>query len=225
MLPRGLGWLKPPQIEQGMCRQQALPRLESYCEGSRVLEEALGRAGDWGEAAWPRVAHGLGSGRMAVPPPHLASFLLPPRSSSSRDRSEKAGDRGDRESRSEKSGDRLERPERGERGERNRSALTKRSFSKETEDRSREREKQGGPEAVRKAASMTEERDRSREPGELGRILERSSGSGCRAAPDPRAPRSKTRASSSRSIAQAHAVRRGAGEEIQGDHRGISAHQ
>ncbi|NXA63480.1 IF4G1 factor, partial [Mohoua ochrocephala] len=79
------------------------------------------------------------------------------RSSSSRDRSEKAGDRGDRESRSEKGSDRLER------ADRNRSALTKRSFSKETEDRSREREKQGGPEAVRKAASMTEERDRSRE--------------------------------------------------------------
>ncbi|XP_071423136.1 eukaryotic translation initiation factor 4 gamma 1 isoform X2 [Pithys albifrons albifrons] len=85
------------------------------------------------------------------------------RSSSSRDRSEKAGDRGDRESRSEKGGDRLERPDRGERADRNRSALTKRSFSKETEDRSREQEKQGVPEAVRKAASMTEERDRSRE--------------------------------------------------------------
>ncbi|NXG26359.1 IF4G1 factor, partial [Grallaria varia] len=85
------------------------------------------------------------------------------RSSSSRDRSEKAGERGERESRSEKGSDRLERPDRGERADRNRSALTKRSFSKETEDRSREREKQGGPEAVRKAASMTEERDRSRE--------------------------------------------------------------
>ncbi|NXL73319.1 IF4G1 factor, partial [Leptocoma aspasia] len=85
------------------------------------------------------------------------------RSSSSRDRSEKAGDRGDRESRSEKGSDRLERLDRGERVDRTRSALTKRSFSKETEDRSREREKQGGPEAVRKAASMTEERDRSRE--------------------------------------------------------------
>ncbi|NXV19916.1 IF4G1 factor, partial [Cepphus grylle] len=91
------------------------------------------------------------------------------RSSSSRDRLEKAGDRGDRESRSEKGSDRLERPDRGERVDRNRSALTKRSFSKEAEDRSREREKQGGPEAVRKAASMTEERDRSRETGELGR--------------------------------------------------------
>lgn len=154
----------------------------------QVLEEALGRPGDWGEAAWPRVAPRVGVRVGGSAPLHLAPFLLLPRSSSSRDRSEKAGDRGDRESRSEKSSDRLERPERGERGERNRSALTKRSFSKETEDRSREREKQGGPEAVRKAASMTEERDRSREPGELGRILEGSSGSGCWAAPDPRAP-------------------------------------
>uniref|UniRef100_U3IM23 Eukaryotic translation initiation factor 4 gamma 1 n=1 Tax=Anas platyrhynchos platyrhynchos TaxID=8840 RepID=U3IM23_ANAPP len=102
--------------------------------------------------------------QQSTPADSLESRRVVQRSSSSRDRSEKAGDRGDRESRSEKSGDRLERPERGERGERNRSALTKRSFSKETEDRSREREKQGGPEAVRKAASMTEERDRSREP-------------------------------------------------------------
>ncbi|NWZ20474.1 IF4G1 factor, partial [Asarcornis scutulata] len=99
--------------------------------------------------------------QQSAPADSLESRRVVQRSSSSRDRSEKAGDRGDRESRSEKSGDRLERPERGER---NRSALTKRSFSKETEDRSREREKQGGPEAVRKAASMTEERDRSREP-------------------------------------------------------------
>lgn len=99
------------------------------------------------------------------------------RSSSSRDRSEKAGDKGDREPRLEKGSDRLERPDRGERVDRNRSALTKRSFSKETEDRSREREKQGGPEAVRKAASMTEERDRSRETSELGRSV--IPGSGC----------------------------------------------
>ncbi|NXA51092.1 IF4G1 factor, partial [Nothocercus julius] len=101
--------------------------------------------------------------QQSTPAESLESRRVVQRSSSSRDRSEKAGDRGDRESRSEKGSDRLERPDRGERGERNRSALTKRSFSKETEDRSREREKQGGPEAVRKVASMSEERDRSRE--------------------------------------------------------------
>ncbi|NXJ75352.1 IF4G1 factor, partial [Trogon melanurus] len=101
--------------------------------------------------------------QQSTPAENLESRRVVQRSSSSRDRSEKAGDRGDRESRSEKSSDRLERPDRGERADRNRSAVTKRSFSKETEDRSREREKQSGPEAVRKAASMTEERDRSRE--------------------------------------------------------------
>ncbi|NWX42079.1 IF4G1 factor, partial [Steatornis caripensis] len=101
--------------------------------------------------------------QQSTPAESLESRRVVQRSSSSRDRSEKAGDRGDREPRSEKGSDRLERPDRGERADRNRSALTKRSFSKETEDRSREREKQGGPEAVRKAASMSEERDRSRE--------------------------------------------------------------
>ncbi|NXA31194.1 IF4G1 factor, partial [Eudromia elegans] len=101
--------------------------------------------------------------QQSTPAESMESRRVVQRNSSSRDRSEKAGDRGDRESRSEKGSDRLERPDRGERGERNRSALTKRSFSKETEDRSREREKQGGPEAVRKVSSMSEERDRSRE--------------------------------------------------------------
>ncbi|NXP76568.1 IF4G1 factor, partial [Ramphastos sulfuratus] len=101
--------------------------------------------------------------QQSTPAESMESRRVVQRSSSSRDRSEKTGDRGDRESRLEKGSDRLERPDRGERADRNRSALTKRSFSKETEDRSREREKQAGPEAVRKAASMTEERDRSRE--------------------------------------------------------------
>ncbi|KFW81437.1 Eukaryotic translation initiation factor 4 gamma 1, partial [Manacus vitellinus] len=101
--------------------------------------------------------------QQSMPAESSESRRVVQRSSSSRDRSEKAGERGDRESRSEKGSDRLERPDRGERADRNRSTITKRSFSKETEDRSREREKQGGPEAVRKAASMTEERDRSRE--------------------------------------------------------------
>ncbi|NXX81838.1 IF4G1 factor, partial [Urocolius indicus] len=101
--------------------------------------------------------------QQSTPAESVESLRVVQRSSSSRDRSEKAGDRGERESRSEKGSDRLERPDRGERADRNRSAVTKRSFSKETEDRSREREKQGGPEAVRKAASMSEERDRSRE--------------------------------------------------------------
>uniref|UniRef100_U3F610 Eukaryotic translation initiation factor 4 gamma 1 n=3 Tax=Micrurus TaxID=8634 RepID=U3F610_MICFL len=85
------------------------------------------------------------------------------RSSSSRDRSEKGSERSERVERAER-GDRVERSERVERAERNRTPVTKRSFSKEMDDRSRERERQGVLETVRKVASMTEERDRSREP-------------------------------------------------------------
>ncbi|XP_053162664.1 eukaryotic translation initiation factor 4 gamma 1 isoform X12 [Hemicordylus capensis] len=87
------------------------------------------------------------------------------RSSTSRDRSEKGGERGDRLERERpERGERLERSERPERSDRNRTPVTKRSFSKEMDDRSRERERQGVLESVRKVSSMTEERDRSREP-------------------------------------------------------------
>uniref|UniRef100_A0A8C6YGZ4 Eukaryotic translation initiation factor 4 gamma 1 n=1 Tax=Naja naja TaxID=35670 RepID=A0A8C6YGZ4_NAJNA len=72
-------------------------------------------------------------------------------------------ERSERVERAER-GDRVERSERVERAERNRTPVTKRSFSKEMDDRSRERERQGVLETVRKVASMTEERDRSREP-------------------------------------------------------------
>ncbi|XP_068137423.1 eukaryotic translation initiation factor 4 gamma 1 isoform X2 [Hyperolius riggenbachi] len=81
------------------------------------------------------------------------------RGSSSRDRSEKDMERFDRGDRFEKA-DLFERPDRSERS---RTVITKRSFSKETEDRSREREAQIPQEAVRKVASMTEPRERSRE--------------------------------------------------------------
>lgn len=81
------------------------------------------------------------------------------RGSSSRERSEK--DRGERFDRS----DRFEKEffERTDRSGRSQAIVTKRSFSKETEDRSREREAQIPQEAVRKVSSMTEQRDRSRE--------------------------------------------------------------
>ncbi|KAM6224598.1 eukaryotic translation initiation factor 4 gamma 1 [Rhynchocyon petersi] len=77
------------------------------------------------------------------------------RSSLSRERGEKAGDRGDRLERSERGGDR------GDRLDRARAPATKRSFSKEVEERSRERPTQ--PEGLRKAASLTEDRDRGRD--------------------------------------------------------------
>uniref|UniRef100_A0A7M4FY00 Eukaryotic translation initiation factor 4 gamma 1 n=1 Tax=Crocodylus porosus TaxID=8502 RepID=A0A7M4FY00_CROPO len=105
-------------------------------------------------ASWREWGHPL----LAV----IFPFSLPCRSSSSRDRSEKASERSDRLDRERSDrGDRLDRADRGDRA---RPALTKRSYSKETEDRSRERDKTGALEAVRKVASMTEERDRSREP-------------------------------------------------------------
>lgn len=79
------------------------------------------------------------------------------RSSLSRERGEKAGDRGDRLERSERGGDR------GDRLDRSRTPATKRSFSKEVEERSRERPSQ--PEGLRKAASLSEDRDRGRDAG------------------------------------------------------------
>ncbi|XP_056421627.1 eukaryotic translation initiation factor 4 gamma 1 isoform X2 [Hyla sarda] len=82
------------------------------------------------------------------------------RGSSSRDRSEK--DRGDRFDRGERfdKGDLFERSGRSDRA---RAVLTKRSYSKETDDHSRERGRQIPQEAVRKVASMTEPRDRSKD--------------------------------------------------------------
>ncbi|XP_075058541.1 eukaryotic translation initiation factor 4 gamma 1 isoform X3 [Mixophyes fleayi] len=82
------------------------------------------------------------------------------RGSSSRERSEK--DRGDRFERNERfdKGDLFERSDRSDRA---RAVLTKRSYSKETDDRSREREAHIPQEAVRKVASMTEQRDYTKE--------------------------------------------------------------
>ncbi|KAM9315869.1 eukaryotic translation initiation factor 4 gamma 1 isoform 1-T2 [Gastrophryne carolinensis] len=84
------------------------------------------------------------------------------RGSSSRDRSEKERDRGDRFDRSDRF-DKGDLFERSDRSERSRAVITKRSYSKETDDRSREREAHIPQEAVRKVASMTEPRDRSRD--------------------------------------------------------------
>ncbi|XP_029111212.1 eukaryotic translation initiation factor 4 gamma 1 isoform X2 [Scleropages formosus] len=86
---------------------------------------------------------------------------LPQRTSSSRDRGERS-DRFDRADRLDRGGDRFDRRDgRGpDRGDRNRPPVTKRSYSRETDDRSRERER-GPTDPVRRVSSMTEERDRS----------------------------------------------------------------
>ncbi|XP_066890234.1 eukaryotic translation initiation factor 4 gamma 1 isoform X10 [Kogia breviceps] len=90
--------------------------------------------------------------QQAVPTESTDNRRVVQRSSLSRERGEKAGDRGDRLERSERGGDRLDRA---------RTPATKRSFSKEVEERSRERPSQ--PEGLRKAASLTEDRDRGRD--------------------------------------------------------------
>ncbi|KAM4589651.1 eukaryotic translation initiation factor 4 gamma 1-like isoform 1-T1 [Fundulus diaphanus] len=75
---------------------------------------------------------------------------VPQRNSSSRERS-------DRFERSDRGGDRFDR--RDDR-DRNRIQVTKRSFSREKEERSRERDQRGSTDPVRRVASVTEERDR-----------------------------------------------------------------
>lgn len=81
------------------------------------------------------------------------------RNSSSRERS-------DRFDRSDRGTDRFERrDERRDDRDRNRLQVTKRSFSRENEERSREREQRGPADPVRRVASMTDDRgsrDRAR---------------------------------------------------------------
>lgn len=76
------------------------------------------------------------------------------RNSSSRERS-------DRFDRSDRGSDRFDRrDERRDDRDRNRLQVTKRSFSRENEERSREREQRGSADPVRRVASMTDDRDR-----------------------------------------------------------------
>uniref|UniRef100_H3D9X4 Eukaryotic translation initiation factor 4 gamma 1 n=1 Tax=Tetraodon nigroviridis TaxID=99883 RepID=H3D9X4_TETNG len=80
---------------------------------------------------------------------------VPQRNSSSRER----GDNFDRSNR----GERFDRGEdRRDDRDRNRLLVTKRSFSREKEERSREREQRGPADPVRRVASMTDDRDRAR---------------------------------------------------------------
>lgn len=76
------------------------------------------------------------------------------RNSSSRERS-------DRFDRSDRGSDRFDRrDDRRDDRDRNRLQVTKRSFSRENEERSREREQRGSADPVRRVASMTDDRDR-----------------------------------------------------------------
>ncbi|XP_036928829.1 eukaryotic translation initiation factor 4 gamma 1-like isoform X1 [Acanthopagrus latus] len=94
------------------------------------------------------------------PPSSAGSALdsdrrVPQRNSSSRER-------GDNFDRSNRGSDRFDRrEERRDDRDRNRLQITKRSFSRENEERSREREQRGSADPVRRVASMTDDRDRS----------------------------------------------------------------
>uniref|UniRef100_A0A671XXK8 Eukaryotic translation initiation factor 4 gamma 1 n=1 Tax=Sparus aurata TaxID=8175 RepID=A0A671XXK8_SPAAU len=77
-------------------------------------------------------------------------------------RNSSSRERGDNFDRSNRGGDRFDRrEERRDDRDRNRLQITKRSFSRENEERSREREQRGSADPVRRVASMTDERDRS----------------------------------------------------------------
>lgn len=74
-----------------------------------------------------------------------------------------------RNSSSRERADNFDRSDRFDRGEdrrddhdRNRLLITKRSFSREKEERSRDREQRGPADPVRRVASMTDDRDRAR---------------------------------------------------------------
>ncbi|CAB1349176.1 unnamed protein product [Coregonus sp. 'balchen'] len=103
---------------------------------------------------------------------------LPQRNSSSRDRGSDRFERHDRGS-----NDRFDR--RDDR-DRNRPPVSKRSFSRETEEHSREREHRGPADPVRRVASMTDDRDRgSRDRARSKENVKRE------AAPTPPPPQTK----------------------------------
>lgn len=88
-------------------------------------------------------------------------FIAAPLSSPSH-RNSSSRERGDNFERSNRS-ERFDRGEdRRDDHDRNRLLVTKRSFSREKEERSREREQRGPADPVRRVASMTDDRDRAR---------------------------------------------------------------
>ncbi|XP_029571518.1 eukaryotic translation initiation factor 4 gamma 1 isoform X9 [Salmo trutta] len=97
-------------------------------------------------------------------PSHDSDRRVPQRNSSSRDRGSDRFERHDRGS-----NDRFDRrDDRRDDRDRNRPPVTKRSFSRETEEHSREREHRGPADPVRRVASMTDDRG-SRDRGSRDR--------------------------------------------------------
>uniref|UniRef100_A0A672ZTJ3 Eukaryotic translation initiation factor 4 gamma 1 n=1 Tax=Sphaeramia orbicularis TaxID=375764 RepID=A0A672ZTJ3_9TELE len=107
-------------------------------------------------------------GRMGAPPQDEGWNTVPisknrPFDTSRFSKITKVGERerSDRFDRSDRGGDRFDRrDERRDDRDRNRLQVTKRSFSRENEERSRERDQRGSADPVRRVASMTDDRDR-----------------------------------------------------------------
>uniref|UniRef100_A0A667ZR20 Eukaryotic translation initiation factor 4 gamma 1 n=1 Tax=Myripristis murdjan TaxID=586833 RepID=A0A667ZR20_9TELE len=134
---------------------------------------APGGKGTWG--SWGKGSSGgtsakpADSGRSTSTLNRFSALQQPPSSSGSSldsdrrvpQRNSSSRDRGDRFDRSDRGSDRFDRrDDRRDDRDRNRLLVTKRSFSRENEERSREREHRGPADPVRRVASMTDERDR-----------------------------------------------------------------
>ncbi|XP_056138954.1 eukaryotic translation initiation factor 4 gamma 1-like isoform X2 [Lampris incognitus] len=145
--------------------------------GGKGTWGSWGKGSSGGTSAKPSDS-GSESGRPATSTLNRFSALQQPLSSSSSSldsdrrvpqRNGSSRERGDRFDRSDRTSDRFDR--RDER-DRNRLTVTKRSFSREKDEHSREREHRGPADPVRRVASMTDERDRDRGSKERARSKE-----------------------------------------------------
>uniref|UniRef100_A0A4W6C2C5 Eukaryotic translation initiation factor 4 gamma 1 n=1 Tax=Lates calcarifer TaxID=8187 RepID=A0A4W6C2C5_LATCA len=126
-----------------------------------------------GKGTWGSWGKGSSGGTSAKPADSAASILFrlftglrQTSSSEVRDgtcnrQNSSSRERSDRFDRSDRGSDRFDRrDDRRDDRDRNRLQVTKRSFSRENEERSREREQRGSADPVRRVASMTDDRDR-----------------------------------------------------------------
>uniref|UniRef100_A0A8C4GYM2 Eukaryotic translation initiation factor 4 gamma 1 n=1 Tax=Dicentrarchus labrax TaxID=13489 RepID=A0A8C4GYM2_DICLA len=129
-----------------------------------------GTWGSWGKGSSGGTSAKPSGGRPATSTLNRFSALQQPSSSSGPSldsdrrvpqRNSSSRERGDNFDRSNRGSDRFDRrDERRDDRDRNRLQVTKRSFSRENEERCREREQRGSADPVRRVASMTDDRDR-----------------------------------------------------------------
>ncbi|KAM9358888.1 eukaryotic translation initiation factor 4 gamma 1 [Symphorus nematophorus] len=138
--------------------------------GGKGTWGSWGKGSSGGTSAKPADSGSEAGGRPATSTLNRFSALQQPSSSSGSSldsdrrvpqRNSSSRERGDNYDRSNRGGDRFDRrDERRDDRDRNRLQVTKRSFSRENEERSREREQRGSADPVRRVASMTDDRDR-----------------------------------------------------------------